>query len=48
MDRLMLGQDARLWQHERMIISAVTKVPRPPLRDPANDHQAMFQRTVSH
>jgi hypothetical protein len=47
----MLGRDVGMWQHERMIISAVTKVPRAPSRDPANDlqnylyYQATFQRT---
>ena len=26
----MSGQDARVWQHERMVISAATKVPSAP------------------
>lgn len=44
----MPGQDARLWQHERLAISAVAEVLRAPSRDPANDLQAMFQRHWCH
>ena len=52
--RLISGQDARMWQLERIVISAVAKGPHAPSRDPANDlqnylyHQATFQRTVCH